>query len=326
MLTETTPETEVQQGMTEDAAASELLKRWGAPREEEAEAEAPAEQPEEGDAQAADDAEDESPQSDDSTAESLEIDVGGEKFSVPAAFQEQAKRIEAKVKQIEAGATQKFQEAAQLRQVAEAEVQAAKKAAELTQQQTEMVADYRNVTRRLQQLEQIDVNALADSDPVQLTKINAEYNQLIAAKGRIEQAAQQSMAQMKTLEAQQQQAKLQHLNDYAKRNISGWSETYSQTLLEFCVRDLGFDAEQLKASLSEPMVKLVDLAYKGHKVQTSQPRDKRVLSSQTLKPGSAGQANNAKTAAEKATARLKKSGSVTDAAMALLMRSNTRKR
>lgn len=324
MLIETTPEApEVQQGMTEDAAASELLKRWGAPREEEAAAEDEAEQPEQGDAQAEDEAPEDTPQSDDSTAE---IDVGGEKFELPGVPKEQAKRIEAKVKQIEAGATQKFQEAAQLRQVAEAEVQAARQVAALTQQQTEMVGDYRNVMRRIQQLEQIDVNALADSDPVQLTKINAEYNQLIAAKGRIEQAAQQSMAQMKTLEAQQQQAKLQHLNDYAKRNIKGWGDEYSQTLLEFSVKELGFDPAQLKASMSEPMLKLIDLAYKGHKVQTSQPRDKRVLSSQTLKPGSAGQSQNAKTAAEKATARLKKSGSVTDAAMALLMRSNTRKR
>lgn len=324
MLIETTPEApEVQQGMTEDAAASELLKRWGAPREEEAAAEDEAEQPEQGDAQAEDEAPEDTPQSDDSTAE---IDVGGEKFELPGVPKEQAKRIEAKVKQIEAGATQKFQEASQLRQVAEAEVQAARQVAALTQQQTEMVGDYRNVMRRIQQLEQIDVNALADSDPVQLTKINAEYNQLIAAKGRIEQAAQQSMAQMKTLEAQQQQAKLQHLNDYAKRNIKGWGDEYSQTLLEFSVKELGFDPAQLKASMSEPMLKLIDLAYKGHKVQTSQPRDKRVQSSLTLKPGSAGQSQNAKTAAEKATARLKKSGSVTDAAMALLMRSNTRKR
>ena len=75
------------------------------------------------------------------------------------------------------------------------------------------------------------------------------------------------------------------------------------------------------------LLKLIDLAYKGHKVQSSSPRDKRVLSSQTLKPGSAGQANtNAKTAAEKATARLKKTGNVSDAAMALLARSNIRKR
>lgn len=323
-MLETTPETEVQQGMTEDAAASELLKRWGSPREEEAAADADAEQPEQGDAQADDDAADDDSQSDDSTTE---IDVGGEKFEIPTAFQEQAKRIEAKVKQIEAGATQKFQEAAQLRQVAEAEVQSARQVAALTQQQTEMVGDYRNVMRRIQQLEQVDVNALADSDPVQLTKINAEYNQLIAAKGRIEQAAQQSMAQMKALEAQQQQAKLQHLNDYAKRNIKGWSDDYSQTLLEFGVKELGFEPAQLKASMSEPMLKLIDLAYKGHRVQSSNPRDKRVLSSQTLKPGSAGQGTtNAKTAAEKATARLKKTGNVSDAAMALLARSNIRKR
>lgn len=323
-MLETTPETEVQQGMTEDAAASELLKRWGSPREEEAAADADAEQPEQGDAQADDDATDDDSQSDDSTTE---IDVGGEKFEIPTAFQEQAKRIEAKVKQIEAGATQKFQEAAQLRQVAEAEVQSARQVAALTQQQTEMVGDYRNVMRRIQQLEQVDVNALADSDPVQLTKINAEYNQLIAAKGRIEQAAQQSMAHMQALQAQQTAARMQHLNDYAKRNIKGWSDDYSQTLLEFGVKELGFEPAQLKASMSEPMLKLIDLAYKGHRVQSSNPRDKRVLSSQTLKPGSAGQGTtNAKTAAEKATARLKKTGNVSDAAMALLARSNIRKR
>lgn len=326
-MPETTPETEVTQGMTEDAAASELLKRWGEPRETDSAPElAESEQTDEVDAAEEDEPGDDDSQSDDSST-GVEIDVGGEKFKLPPALQEQAKRIEAKVKQIEAGATQKFQEAAQLRQVAEAEIQSARQVAALTQQQTEMVGDYRNVMRRIQQLEQVDVNALADSDPVQLTKINAEYNQLMAAKGRIEQAAQQSMAQMQALQGQQHHAKLQYLNDYARKHIKGWSEEYSQTLLEFSVKDLGFEPNQLKGAMNESLLKAIDLAYRGWRVQSSSPRDKRVQSSVTLKPGSAGQSkNNAQSAAEKATARLKKTGNVSDAAMALLARSNIRKR
>lgn len=327
----TTPEhQEVEGGITEEQAVQQMMSKW-VPKEDdvledapepEAEEEAQAEQTDEVDAQADDESEEEGDESGDT-----EIDVGGEKFKIPAALAEQAKRIEAKVKEIEAGTTRKFQEAAELRKSAEARIQAAENLQKIAHEQSDLIADHKMVERRLQALERIDVNALAETDPVQLTKINAEYNQLQAAKQRIENQYRQTVQQSQELTTKQQAERMQALNEFAKKSIKGWSPEYSNKLMDFSVNTLGFSPDALRASINESLMKAIDLAYQGHKVRTADPKAKQIVSTKTLKPGSAAQANtNAQMQAEKARQRLKKTGNVDDAVMALLARSNTRKR
>lgn len=324
----TTPDIqEVQGGITEDQAASEMLKRWGASDdkekspEPEPEEESTEEQPT-GDAES-----DDEPAETEAESDDVEIDVGGEKFKLPPAQAEQAKRIEAKVKEIEAGTTRKFQEASELRKVAETQIQSAQQLQKIAHEQSDLIADHKMVERRLAALERIDINALADSDPVALTKINAEYNQLVSAKARIESQYQQSVKTSQEEFTKQHQAKVVQLNDFAKRNIKGWSEDYSNKLMEFSVNTLGFSPDALRNGINEPMIKAIDLAYQGHKVRTADPKAKQIQDTKTLKPGSAAQSKtSAASMAEKSRARLAKSGNVEDAAMAMLYRSNSKKR
>ena len=323
----TTPETqEVASGMTEDQAASALLAKWAKPDDEDqpaaeqAEDEPEAEQADEATADA-----DGEPDSEPAESDDIEIDVGGEKFKVPAAQSEQAKRIEAKVKEIEAGTTRKFQEAAELRKVAETQIQAAQQLQQIAHEQSDLIADHKMIERRLDALSRIDVNALGDSDPVQLTKLNAEYTQLITAKQRIEQTYQQSVAKSQETHKQAQAQKVANLNDFAKRNIKGWSDEYSNKLLSFAVNDLGFSPDALRSGINESLIKAIDLAYQGHKVRTADPKAKIVQNTKTLKPGAAGAKTTAHLSAEKARQKLGKSGRVEDAAMALLARANTRR-
>lgn len=316
---DTTPETEVPTSLTEEGAASELLKRWGAkeqtpPQTEETE-EAEAEQPQ-GDAEAEADPEPEAEESD-----GVEIDVGGEKFKLPPVLAEEAKRIEAKVKKIEAGATQRFEEAAETRKFAEAQMQAAQQLQKLAVEHADLIADHKQVSRRMQQIESADFNALAESDPVQLTRLNAEYTQLMAAKQRIEAAYQQVTAKSQEQTEQQTQARLQRLNEFASKNIKGWSDEYSQTLLEFSVKQLGADPQQLRSIMSEPVIKALDLAYRGWKVHTTDPKAKQVQATKTLKPGATGQIKSAvKAELDQTSQRLKRTGKTEDAAAALLAR------
>ena len=319
----TTPETqEVASSYTEEEAASALLDKWTKqePPEEEETAEPEAEQTDEVDAQADEEADTESEESDE-----VEIDVAGEKFKLPPAIAEQAKRIEAKVKEIEAGTTRKFQEAAEIRKVAEADIQSAQQLKQLAIEQSDLIADHKMVSRRLEALERIDVSSLAESDPVALTKINAEYNQLQAAKQRIEAAYQQAVARESEQKQQNTQQRLQRLNDYAAKNIKGWSDAYSQQLLEFSVKQLGADPSALRAMMSEPVLKALDLAYRGWKVQNTDPKAKQVQATKTLKPGSNQQAQTSKAEADKLAQRLRKSGSLDDAAALLLMKATKRK-
>lgn len=330
----TTPETQEvsSAGMTEDQAAEAMLARWAKPAQDDAALESKgAEKPEEDDGEQGEqpDAEPDSEAEDDEQPESaeVEIDVGGEKFKLPAALTGEAKRMEAKVKEIEAGTTRKFQEAAEIRKSAEAQLQAAQQMQEIAHEQADLIADHKWIDRRLQQLERIDVNALADSDPVQLTKINAEYNQLTTAKQRIEQTYKQSVQKQDAAKAELSKARIGQLAEFAKRNIKGWSNEYSNTLLSFSVSTLGFDPDNLRTVMNEPLMRAIDLAYQGHKVRTADPKAKRQVSTATLKPGAAAQTKStAHQAAEKARQRLQKSGSTDDAAMALLARANLRKR
>lgn len=328
----TTPEQqEVESnGMTEDQAVQSMLSKW-APKgddgpedapEPDAEEEAEAEQTDEVDAQADDDTEEEGDESGDS-----EIDVGGEKFKIPAALAEQAKRIEAKVKEIEAGTTRKFQEAAEMRKSAEARIQAAENLQKIAHEQSDLIADHKMVERRMAALERIDVNALAENDPVQLTKLNAEYNQLQAAKQRIERQYQQTVQQSQELTTKQHQERVQALAEFAKKNIKGWSDDYSNRLMEFSVKELGFSPDALRTSINEPLMRAIDLAYQGHKVRTADPKAKQLLNTKTLKPGSAAQSKTtAHQSYEQARKKLSKTGSTEDAAMALLARARIRKR
>lgn len=312
--------------MTEDAAASELLKRWGATEQASPEAEEPAEaEPEQADE--ATQGEDEAATEAEENDESVEIDVAGEKLKLPAAAKEVAERVQAKVKEIEAGATRKFQEAAELRKVAEAQTEHAKQLSQLSAAEVDLLADKRTVDRRLQQIMSIDTSALADSDPVALTRLNAEFNQLQLAQKRIDESLAGVRAQSQEAQTQAMGQRMQYLNEYASKNIKGWSEDYSRTLLEFSIKELGADAEALRNVMSEPVLKALDLAYAGWKVRQAEPKAKQVVATKTLKPGAAGQMkSNALQVAEKANRRLGQTGKVDDAAAALLARMSAKRR
>lgn len=323
MTQETTPlNGEVEASYSEDGAASELLKRWGAePQAEEETTEGPeqAEQTEEVDAPAEESTEEESEESDE-----VEIDVAGEKFKLPNVLAEQAKRIEAKVKEIEAGTTRKFQEAAEIRKVAEARLQQVDQLQKFATDNAELLADHRAVTKRLAALEAADASQF---DAEQLARLNHEYLQLSGAKQRIEAAYQANYQKATQAREQGRAQELDRLGQWATKNVEGWSAKYSEELMDFAIKELGADAEALRAMVSEPVIKALHLAYQGKRVLSAKPQSKQVMSSKTLKPGAAGQMKtNAAKQVESASARLKRSGSVDDAAAFLFARSNVRKR
>lgn len=326
----TTPEAEVQSaGITEDQAASALLAKWGASEEAPATEEVEEDQPE--DQAQADDSEEETPDDDESSEEAesgeVEIDVAGEKFKLPPALAEQAKRIEAKAKEVEAGATRKFQEAADMRKAAETQFKTLQELQTIAHHQADLLADHKLVTNRLAQLEQVNVAQLSEQDPVTLTRLNAEFNQLMAAKGRIEAAYQQRLQEAEKAKSTIGAERVQRLAQFAEKNIKGWSDDYSNKLLAFAVKDVGFDPDQLRQNIDEPLIRLIDLAYQGHRVRNSDPKSKQVNTTKTLKPGGVSQAKtNATVTADKAFQRLKKTGNVESAAMALLARSGTKRR
>ena len=324
----TTPQGEVASGMTEDQAASELLKKWGVSEESEAspegepEEEAPVAEAEE----ATPDADDETEDEPDESGE-IEIDVAGEKFKVPAALKQQAERIQAKAKEVEAGATRKFQEAADLRKTVETRAEQVGRMQQIAQAQADLLADHRMVMKRLAAYEQINVQELGHNDPAALTRINAEYNQLTTAKQRLEHAYQQAVGAMDAQNTQAKQARQQFVQEFASKNIKGWGAESNDRLGEY-VSGKGIERDSVLAVLEhDPRFLLIleDAAY-GQKVRSSTPQ-KAQPKAQTLKPGGSGLTKPANVQkAQQSMDRLKKTGSTDDAAMALLARSAIRKR
>jgi hypothetical protein len=324
------PAGEVASGITEDQAASEMLKRWGVEDKEpkptpEAETTETLETTEAEEATTEETEQAEETQTEESGE--VEIDVAGEKFKLPAALKETAEKVQAKAKEVEAGATRKFQEAAEVRKAAEARAEQVERMRGLAQAQADLLADHKFVVRRLAQYEQINVHEMAQTDPAQLTRINAEVQQLLIARQRIEQGLQQAASDYDAEMTKERQARVQSLHEYASKNIKGWGPEADRNLNEY-LGGKGIERETMLRFLEqEPkLLTILEEAVYGQKVRTAAPH-KTPPKSQTLKPGGAGVAKtSAQQTAETANRRFAQTKTVDDAAAAILARANARKR
>ena len=336
MIEVDTPQNEeVQTGITEEQAVGQLLEKWNKAEEARKPA-AKAEKPEQTDEepkaeeteaeQSKDDAKaDEETEADDSTGGDVEIDVAGEKFAVPKAFEETAKRIQAKAKEVEAGATRKFQDASDLRKTAETQIEVAKQLQLIAEANAELLGDHTMVTRRLRQLEGINIQ---ETDTDTLARLNAEYNQLQAAQKRISETYQRNIAAQKEQQGKDFTAKREHAEKQLASKLKGWGPEYAKRLAEYAASK-GFTSEELGTISDARFVEVLDDAAYGRQMREAKPQtEKRVAdAAKTLRPGSAGNMKSSGIAkAEQALAKSKKSGTVEDAAMAWLARSAIRKR
>lgn len=331
----TTPSGEVATSYTEDQAAEELLKRYGG---------------DDGDDQSSDDtsqdADDTGDHDDDSQADEatsddsddgaddgadesgeVEIDVAGEKFKLPAALKEHAERIQAKAKEVEAGATRKFQEAADLRKAAELTAEQANQQHQFNQAASQLLGDHALVTRRMQLIEQANTN---DMDPVQLTRLNAEYNQLRAAKERIEAGYQRAQGLFKKDQDEIKQKRYQAAAEFAKANIKDFATDGGKRHAAYAAR-IGITPDEVEnlLTMNPRLMLLLDDAEFGSRVRAAKPtHTKRIAEkTRTLKPGVGGQSQTSASAqVEKFTARARKSGSIDDITNALLAKSQAQKR
>jgi len=332
-IEQTTPQDgEVETGMTEAEAASELLKRWGDRDEandaDSTDADDDGDEPrgeqsdvDDDDADTDPDAADDGDAADESG--DIEIDVNGEKFKLPKALSEQAQRIQAKAKEVEAGATRKFKEAADLRKAAETTAQQAVQQQSFNQAQAQLLGDHALVTRRMQLIEQMDTTKLEDS---QLTRLNAEYNQLQAAKGRIETAhsrAQEMFAKdQDALKTQRYQA----AEEFAKANIKDWATDGGKRHATYAAsRGIGPDDLEALAMQNPRLLLVLDDAEYGARIRNAKPAHEKRLASapkKTIRPGAGGQASSTAAAqADQLTTKVKKTGRLDDAVSALLARS-----
>ena len=311
------------EGLTEKGAVDQLLSKWATPdkdaqQEEQAE-DAEAEQLE-GDTQAEADTEGE-PAADEGE---IEIDVAGEKFKLPAKLTETVKRIETKAKEVEAGATRKFQEAADLRKAVELQAQSIQQLQQIAEANADLIGEHKMIARRLEVLEKINPNTV---DAETLSKLNFEHNQLVNAKQRIEAQYGQNVQRAQQEQQQAMRTKSEHSEKLLSQHIKGWGQDAKRKLAEYAMSK-GAPAEALSGITDPWMVMVLDDAMHGHAMRQAKPAVKRVVEqAKTLAPTSAGPKTTGAQVKQKiAMSRLQKTGRVQDAAMALLARAEARKR
>jgi hypothetical protein len=327
----TTPATPEVAGYDQEGAAQALLARWGVKPDEPAtddtseseaqEAESQTETtPEQADEATADGAADES--------EAIEIDVAGEKFALPKAMREQAERIQRKVKDLEAGTTKKFQEAAEIRKVIEAEREQATQLSKFAREHTDLLADARSVSRELERMGQIDWQAYSDSDPVAAQKALARMMTLQNAQSRIAGALQDAAGKMTQAEAALRQQQVERGVAMLTRIAPDLANDSARKALAEYIGQRDLTPEGRAALYDPEVVAAFSDAKKYRELQAAKPAiAKRAAEAPkpALKTSAANTIQSAqRSKATEAVDRLKKTGRVEDAAAALIAKMRAR--
>ena len=337
--TTTTPATpEVGNGLSTEQAAQSLLARWNSRQQEAADAddseseavdeaddgdEPHAEQSEQDDADAGDD----EPEAQVESTE-YELELGGAKFKLkPDELPQRLSEIQAKAKELEGGATRKFQEAAELRKSLEAEREQIQQLGRLAAQHTELLADMRSTQREIEQLSSVDWNALSDSDPVTAQKAMARLMTLQNAQQSIGQrlneaqrAMQQQDAEIRAQIAQRGTEKLSKLiPDFNEATKAELSKFIAQRELTPMGREALWDPEVV-AAFHDAM------KYRAMKQAAPVQQKRAVDAPKSLRPGTAATPNtSAKQRADAALKRVRETGKTDDVVSLLLARQKVRR-
>jgi hypothetical protein len=172
------------------------------------------------------------------------------------------------------------------------------------------------------ELQNVDLNKLAMEDPAEAQRLFFRQIQLNQAMQSITQ--EQQTAQQKVQEQMQSahRERMQKAQETLASEIPGWGDEVQRNLTKTAVEDYGFKAEELAQVADARVIKLIHDAHQYRQLQKAKPGiDKKVVSlPKVIKPGSAEKPNPAQEQASRARERLKKTGSIDDAAQAYLSR------
>lgn len=317
MTIEATPGEPEATELTEDGAAQALLEQWGVKETEESDT------PEEGAAQ--DESEQGQPDAEEEVQsdepEVVEIDVAGTKLQLPKGLEDVATTIQTKVKEIESGANRRFEEAASVRKSADAEMAAYQQLTAFANQNMALIGKMEAAKARVEQLKAVDLKSLAAVDPQQAQSLYFELSEAREAVGAAEREVQQAFAAQRQKESELAAQISQRGMERLKKAIPDFGPEKGSALMEYA-KSQGMSDYVLERANFDPMaVVILDKARKWDELQASKPALKKQADKvPTLKPSAGGRQTINQATHDKAISRLKKSGRVEDAALALLTR------
>lgn len=322
----TNPATEV--AYSEEDAAQDLLSRWNGRQDAQAEESEQEDQASEGEQPAPEQAEEAQAPESEAAPEAeteWEVEFGGQVRKLPKGITEAvAKEVQDFGQSLHADYTRKTQEVAEIRKQIDAERQAAQELTRLTHEHADLVADWRTAQRQIDQISQQDLAALSESDPMTALRQQAMLVQLQQAQQRIGAQLQGTVAEMTAKQQASAKEALERATaELAQDKSLKWSKETAASLSAYG-KSLGFSDTEL-AQVSDPrVIRLLHKAQQFDALQTSKPAvTKRVSEvSKTIKASSAASPHAQKrTQVDDAMKRLSRSGSIADAAAALLAKS-----
>lgn len=271
----------IEAGQAEDGA-----EEFGTETLEADDGDAPSDEGDEGDADPEGDDASESEGEEGNESEEIELNFGGEKFSVPkgASVEEIMPKLSEFAHNLEAGYTKKFQDVAETRKSVEAEKAAVKRVQELQGDALTKFSSGLQLQREIAQLQQVDVSALWQSNPDQarqvsdtLAKKQAELQNTVAEVSRAEAGA--SRAQTEETARRFEEGK-----QMIERKVPGFTKDLP-AVIEYAAKTLGVDAKAAEAewALNPPMALAVHKAMLFDRMQ-AQAKQSSKPAPKTAKP------------------------------------------
>ena len=244
----------------------------------------------------------------------VEIEVDGESYKVPEVLKDKF--------MLQADYTRKTQEVAEQRkQVEQAQAQLQTQA-QLQQQNLEDYAKLIAADKQLQAYQQVDWNALYDSDPAEFVRLKEAYRELKDSRTELTQTLTAKQQQQMI----EQQAHLSKIIEEGKqvlaKEIPNWNPTLAKELSDYGVSRLGFKAEEVQSVVDPRVVKMLHKAYLYDKLQSGKTVTQKKVQNlpKVSKPGSPSNKTINKTQEESLRKNLKRTGSTDDAAALFLSR------
>lgn len=215
------------------------------------------------------------PEGESEEIEEIELNFGGDKLRVPksAIPQEVAEKISEFSKNLEAGVTKKFQEVAETRKSLEAREKAVEKLFSLNGEALQSYSKGLAIRSELEQLSQVDLNAMWQSDPDQARRIS----DTISRKQAEFQSVVAQVAQKETELTQAQQAELARRADEGRQLIEKRVKGFKESeVVDYVVKTYGMTREQAETWPLNPMT--AEMAHKAmlyDRMQTAKPAPKQ---------------------------------------------------
>lgn len=216
---------------------------------------------------------DEVADSDESDEVDSPADEGGDN-SVEIAYEGKAYKVPKELKDAflrNADYTVKTQDVADRRREVDERFKALQVQERLLDQTLEQRVELHSLQKQIAQFEQIDWQSLADTDPVQATKLNIQYQQLQRQAGMKYQELQQAQAQTEQLTAQQRQQMLVQAQSELKARLPDFTPQTAEKI-KATARDYGISQQELDSLIDPRYVHVLHDAMKWRSLQAEKPK------------------------------------------------------